>query len=406
LPSSPVKAYNACDARMAHDVFISHSAQDKAVADAVCAALENAAVRCWIAPRDVQPGRSFAGEITRAIQQSKAMVLIFSAHSNNSQQVLREVQLAVSSHLHIVQFRIEDVRPNDDLTYFLSTPHWLDAMTPPMEKHLQRLVTAIETLLGNEKPEGAMPARVAESEATSPAGRRLQKAHRGAMWIWALLVLLFGLAFPVWRYYNPAKSRTAIARSAEKSPAASKEIVIEFPDVPTKPPTYQLAASPYLHEFGVGIRDLKPADSKIVLINNLGLYGGQGVHPTTSQNLLTQFETGNVPASFTFRFDRPASSVSFVRPRLYPETESGITHPAWSAHALDANGNELSSQSEGLLRCDYRHEVPARTYTLHAPAFAPIVALRFDSDPNLNGRPFAAFSTLLIERITLDPVSD
>lgn len=179
--------------------------------------------------------------------------------------------------------------------------------------------------------------------------------------------------------------------------------MIEFPDVPTKPPTYQVAASPYLHEFGVGIRDLQPADSKIVLINNLGLYSGQGVHPTTSQNLLTQFETGNVPASFTLRFDRPASSVSFVRPRLYPETESGITHPAWSAHALDADGNELSSQSEGLLRCDYRHEVAARTYTLHAPAFAPIVALRFDSDPNLNGRPFAAFSALLIERITLVP---
>jgi hypothetical protein len=217
---------------------------------------------------------------------------------------------------------------------------------------------------------------------------------------------LFGLAFPVWRYYNPAKSRVPVGSSAVKSPAPSKEIVIEFPDVPTKPPTYQVAASPYLHEYGVGIRDLQPATSKVVLVNNLGLYGGQGVHPTTSQNLLTQFETGNVPASFTLRFNRPASSVSFVRPRLYPETESGITHPAWSAHALDANGNELSSQSEGLLRCDYRHEVPARTYTLHAPAFAPITALRFDSDPNLNGRPFAAFSALLIERITLDPVSD
>jgi hypothetical protein len=226
------------------------------------------------------------------------------------------------------------------------------------------------------------------------------------MWIWALVVVLFGLAFPVWRYYNPAKSRTSLVPSAEKPPAPSKEVVIEFPDVPTKPPTYQVAASPYLHAFGVGIRDLRPADSKIVLVNNLGLYGGEGVHPTTSQNLLTQVETGNVPASFTLRFDRPASSVSFVRPRLYPETESGITHPAWSGHALDADGNELSSQSEGLLRCDYRHEVPARTYTLHAPAFAPIVALRFDSDPNLDGRPFAAFSALLIERITLTPVSD
>src|SRR5437773_5218097 len=133
---------------MAHEVFISHSSQDKTIADAVCAALENAAVRCWIAPRDVQPGRSFAGEITRAIQQSKVMVLIFSAHSNNSQQVLREVQLAVGAHLHIVQLRIEDVRPNDDLTYFLSTPHWLDALTPPVEKHLQRLVAAVEALLG------------------------------------------------------------------------------------------------------------------------------------------------------------------------------------------------------------------------------------------------------------------
>src|SRR3982750_418523 len=142
---------------MAHDVFISHSAQDKAVADAVCAGLETAAVRCWIAPRDVQPGRSFAGEITRAIQQSKVMVLIFSANSNNSQQVLREVQLAVSSHLHIIQLRIEDIRPNDDLTYFLSTPHWLDALTPPLENHLQRLVAAAETLLGREELETVPP---------------------------------------------------------------------------------------------------------------------------------------------------------------------------------------------------------------------------------------------------------
>ena len=391
---------------MAHDVFISHSAQDKSVADAVCAGLENAGVRCWIAPRDVQPGRSFAGEITRAIQQSKAMVLIFSAHSNNSQQVLREVQLAVSSHLHIIQLRIEDVRPNDDLTYFLSTPHWLDALTPPVEKHLQRLVAAVETLLGKTNAEIPSPIPTLKLETASPAGRRLQKTPRSGLWIWAIVVVLLGLAFPIWRYYNPRTTKVETIAAPATSPAlspATRDIIIEFPDVPTKPPTYQVAASPYLHELGIGIRDLHPADSKIVLVNNLGLYSGQGVHPTTSQNLLTQVETGNVPASFTLQFKEPATSISFVRPRLYPETESGITHPAWSAHALDADGNELSAQSEGLLRCDYQHEVAARTYTLHAPAFAPIAALRFDSDPNLNGRPFAAFSTLLIERITLTP---
>src|SRR5438309_2621510 len=133
---------------MAHEVFISHSSQDKTIADAVCAALENSALRCWIAPRDVQPGRSFAGEITRAITASKVMVLIFSEHSNNSDPVVREVELAVNAHLHIVQFRLDDTRLNDDLRYYLSTPHWLDAMIPPFDAHLHRLVTVVKTLLG------------------------------------------------------------------------------------------------------------------------------------------------------------------------------------------------------------------------------------------------------------------
>src|SRR5260370_19623584 len=132
---------------MAHEVFISHSSLKKPVADAVCAGLEKNAIRCWIAPRDVQPGRSFAGEITRAIQHSKVMVLIFSANSNTSEQILREVQLAASSHLHIVQFRIENVLPNEDLEYYLSAPHWLDALTPPLESNIRRLGTSVKALL-------------------------------------------------------------------------------------------------------------------------------------------------------------------------------------------------------------------------------------------------------------------
>src|SRR6266446_2326730 len=133
---------------MPHDVFISHSAQNREVADAVCAALEKATIRCWVAPRDVRPGRSFPGEITLAIQQSKVMLLIFSGHSNNSEQVLREVQLATDSRLPIIRFRIEDVALTDDLKYFLSTPHWLDALTPPLSKHVERLELAIKELLG------------------------------------------------------------------------------------------------------------------------------------------------------------------------------------------------------------------------------------------------------------------
>src|SRR2546425_3445897 len=162
---------------MAHEVFISHSSQDKTIADAVCAALENNAIRCWIAPRDVQPGRSFAGEITRAIQRSKVMVLIFSAHSNTSEQVLREVQLAANSHLHILQFRIEDVIPNDDLEYYLSTPHWLDALTPPLENHLQRLGKSIKGFLEISTEEQGREAM--SPQAYPVKSRRGKTAHDG-----------------------------------------------------------------------------------------------------------------------------------------------------------------------------------------------------------------------------------
>ena len=144
---------------------------------------------------------------------------------------------------------------------------------------------------------------------------------------------------------------------------------------------------------------MKPQASQIVLINNRALYRGQAVIPTTSQNILTQVNTNNGPASFTLTFSQPFASVRFVRPTLYPATKSGITHPAWSAHALDTAGRELSSQSEDLTRSFV--VVPARAYTLTAPGFDGISAIRFDSDPRLNGKPFAAFSAVLIERLTM-----
>jgi hypothetical protein len=218
----------------------------------------------------------------------------------------------------------------------------------------------------------------------------------------------------VWKSSRPAQDREAIPapivakESAKPSPtpvATANEVVVEFPEVDTSTtPGHTVAALPYLHRLGISVTDLQPATSEIVLINNRGLYQGAAVVPATSQNLITQVNTGNVPASFTLKFAEPARSVSFTRPALYPATESGVTHPAWSVHALDAQGRELSSQSESLTRCwppAGCKEVPAVVYVLRAPAFDLIAALRFDSDPRLDGKPFAAFSAILIERLTL-----
>ncbi len=168
-------------------------------------------------------------------------------------------------------------------------------------------------------------------------------------------------------------------------------------------PSFMAVAEPYLRAapIAVSVDDHSPAGSLIVFKNNLGLYEGRAVAPTVSQNFLTQIETGNVPASFTLKFSQALDSVTFMVPKVYAATESGITFPAWSATALDSSGRVLSTASEGLTR--RFGDVPARTYTLTAPGFEGISAVRFQSDPNLDGRPFAAFSALLIEQIVLDP---
>jgi hypothetical protein len=132
---------------MAHDVFISYSARDKAVADAVCATLESRKIRCWIAPRDVLPGRTWPGAVAQAIGQSRVFVLVFSDGSNKSPQVIREVGTAVDRCIPIIPFRIEDVQPSEDMGFYIRSLHWLDAVTPPLQRHIERLKETIELLL-------------------------------------------------------------------------------------------------------------------------------------------------------------------------------------------------------------------------------------------------------------------
>src|SRR5207248_7711666 len=98
---------------MGPDVFISHSSKDKAVADAVCAALEAAGVGCWIAPRDILPGVDWATSIVKALAAARMMVLVFSRHTQGSGQVRREVERAASRDIPILPVRIEDVRPEN-----------------------------------------------------------------------------------------------------------------------------------------------------------------------------------------------------------------------------------------------------------------------------------------------------
>ena len=173
---------------MAHDVFISYSTGDKPTADAVCATLEAKHIRCWIAPRDVLPGRDYAEMLIEAIRDARVMVLVFSANSNSSLHVMREVERAASKGIPILPLRIEDVPPCASMEYYISSTHWLDALTPPLERHLQQLAETVRLLLARveraapmgEEPEAQRKAEQEEAARLAAQAEAHQRAEEVA----------------------------------------------------------------------------------------------------------------------------------------------------------------------------------------------------------------------------------
>jgi hypothetical protein len=137
---------------MAFDVFISYSQKDCPQAEAICAKLEEQGLRCWIAPRNILPGEDWAEAIIRALNSCRAVVVIFSEGANESPQVKREVQRAFEKKLTVMPFRIEDVMPNPGLEYYMGGVHWLDALTRPLDPHIEKLALLLKSYIGTTAP--------------------------------------------------------------------------------------------------------------------------------------------------------------------------------------------------------------------------------------------------------------
>ena len=128
-------------------VFVCHSTSDKKVADIVVDSLENEGISTWIAPRDIASGSDYGASIGKGIRECEVLVLVFSKMSNESEAVIREVQLAFNEKKAIIPFRIEDVPVSDSMAFYLSGLHWVDAVQK--KKNLDVLLKDVKDVLQN-----------------------------------------------------------------------------------------------------------------------------------------------------------------------------------------------------------------------------------------------------------------
>ena len=130
---------------MSSRVFISHSSQDKDIADAALSYLESNGLKCWLAPRDISPGSDWAEAIIDGIDSSSGLLLILSQHSNQSPQVRRELERAVSRGITIYPLVVENLKPSKWMQYYISAHQWHDATETSLSKAMVKLLEAIQS---------------------------------------------------------------------------------------------------------------------------------------------------------------------------------------------------------------------------------------------------------------------
>lgn len=165
---------------MPHDAFISYSTKDTALAEQTCQALESTGIRCWIAPRNIPPGKPWSREITDAIQASRVLVLIFTRHSDASDNVLNEVSLAQSFEIPVIAFRAEELQPHG-LMYHLNAIQWLVAEPVSPERSLPQLVEAVRGYLQPAVAPAPLPTRLPAGGSGIPSSNAPRFIDRGAI---------------------------------------------------------------------------------------------------------------------------------------------------------------------------------------------------------------------------------
>jgi TPR repeat protein len=182
---------------MAASIFISHSSKDQKVAASICNALENRGLQCWISSRNVPPGENFQEAIVRAIRESRIMLLVFSANSNNSEEIKKELVLASQTKLVVIPLRVEDVKPNDAFSYELATRQWInmfDDWERSLEEvvaHISRAVASAASTPAESIAEPASPLRTATVAKARPRRWLVPASALG-------VVAVLGMAVLVW----------------------------------------------------------------------------------------------------------------------------------------------------------------------------------------------------------------
>ena len=258
---------------MAHDVFISYSSKDKLIADAACAILESKGIRCWIAPRDILPGADWGESIVDALEsRARFRAGVFVPCQRLATDPARG------------RTRSQSQAGRHSPPHRGRAPHQVARIFhqyAALARRLQSPARAAPELISPTS--SATFSRAKSGHRTQAPRSHAPAVNRRPLLIGALALILAGAALAgAWRYMRTPAHHDAGA--LRRPPARSLLHSVRW----TRRARRNLwSAAEHLFSTTPPSRsrfpEKEPPQSRVVFVNNLGLYEGRAVAPTVSR---------------------------------------------------------------------------------------------------------------------------
>jgi formylglycine-generating enzyme required for sulfatase activity len=322
-------------------IFITYSSKDQKVAGAICTALENRGLACWISSRNVKPGQNFQEQIVKAIRVAKIMVLVFTANANNSNEIKKELALASQNNLVVIPVRIEDVVPNEAFAYEFATRQWID-LFGDWEDSIARLVELIASTIDDHHRASTTPERPTVGALGQDTPRsKLGHPPKRALLIAAVFAVVLIGSVGVWfgNIVRPSVPSAPIPVQPPQTTVPAGSAAVQPPPIPAQAPVtpVQPASSIIVTPLSPDReRALKPKDS----FNECDKCPEMTVVPAGSFMMgAPDGEQGHVATEL------PQHRVTIAKP--FAVGRFAVTFDEWDACVADGGCNGYSPGDQG-----------------------------------------------------------
>ena len=132
-------------------VFISYPSPSKAAAFEIMEYLEKNGVDCFIAPRDIEGGKTYASALMAALEECGLVILIASSAINESEHVLNEVDVVINKKKALLPVFIENFEMKDEYRYYLGRKQWVTAYPDSLSCYYREIYDAVVENLPTDK---------------------------------------------------------------------------------------------------------------------------------------------------------------------------------------------------------------------------------------------------------------